>query len=284
MGLSDKYKSPPDGSDVAGAASPSSDNAASAAQVPLCTAVITCAVLETEIEHYRKGLSHIVHVEILKQGLHNDPPRLKIELQAAIDKVESTTNAQAIVLGYGLCSRGSEGVFARRAKLVMARAHDCITLLLGSKERYAEYVAKNPGTYWYSPGWNRHHTPPGKERYEKLYKQYVEQYGQDNAEFLMESEQHWFKTYDRATYVDLGVGATSEDVAYTQGCADWLKWQFDHQHGDPSLLRDLLAGNWDAQRFVVLEPGQVFQMTADERVCDVVNDEQRRSTNREDRK
>lgn len=270
MSLPEKDKSSKSDGDVGSRQSAKADSASSGAQTPLRTAVITCAVLETEIEHYRKDLSHIVHVEILQQGLHNDPPKLRVELQRAIEKVEATTDVQAIVLGYGLCSRGSEGVFTRRAKLVMARAHDCITLLLGSKERYADYVAKNPGTYWYSPGWNRHHTPPGKERYEKLYRKYVEEYGQDNAEFLMESEQHWFKTYDRATYVDLGVGATKEDIEYTQGCANWLKWNFDHQHGDQALLLDMLRGNWDEQRFVVLEPGQIFRMTADARVCEVV--------------
>ena len=49
----------------------------------------------------------------------------------------------------------SRGVHAQRCRIAITRAHDCITLLLGSKERYAEYVAQHPGTYWYSAGWNR---------------------------------------------------------------------------------------------------------------------------------
>lgn len=232
-------------------------------------AVVTCAVLELEINHFAREVPHLIHVEMMEQGLHNEPNRLRTELQLAIDRVEQQTNAEAIVLGYGLCSRGTEGVFTRRAKLVMPRAHDCITVLLGSKERYAQYVRENPGTYWYSPGWNKYHTPPGKERYEKLLKKYVEKYGQDDAEFLMEQEQHWFKTYDRATYVDLTIGATEQDLQYTRDCADWLKWKFDHQRGDPALLRALLSGRWDEERFIVLEPGQTFRMTADERVVEL---------------
>jgi hypothetical protein len=238
-------------------------------QAPVPTAVITCGVLETEVAHFLAGLSHIVHLEILKQGLHNDPARLRNELQSAIDRVEHhVPQARAIALGYGLCSRGTEGVTASRCKLVMARAHDCITLLLGSKERYADYVAAHPGTYWYSPGWNRHHTPPGKERYDMLYRRYVEQYGEDNAEFLMETEQHWFTTYDRAAYVDLGVGPIDSDLDYTRRCAGWLKWSFDHQRGDPGLLQALLSGEWDDERFVVVEPGQTLRMTADSRICE----------------
>ena len=181
------------------------------------TVVITCAVLEDEVAHFTQGLEHIVRVDLMPQGLHNEPDRLRRDLQAAIDKVEAETNAEAIVLGYGLCSRGTEGVRTARAKLVIARAHDCITVLLGSKARYAEYVRQAPGTYWYSPGWNKHHLPPGEERHRLLRQEYEQKYGEDNADFLMETEQHWFSTYDRATYVDMGPGATSEDVEFTQG-------------------------------------------------------------------
>lgn len=233
-------------------------------------AVITCAVLETEIEHLAAGMPHIVGVFKLPQGLHNDPPKLRRDLQAMIDDVERTTEAEAIVLGYGLCSRGTEGVSARRCRLVLARAHDCITLLLGCRKRYFDYVSRHPGTYWYSPGWNRHHIPPGEERFLLLRAQYVEKYGEDNAEFLMETEQNWFQTYDRATYVDLGVGATELDIEYTKACANWLKWDFDRQHGEAELLSDLLAGRWDDERFLVLEPGQTLRMTADESVIEAV--------------
>ena len=213
------------------------------------------------------------HIELLEQGLHNEPQRLQRELQEAIDRVEADhPEAQVIVLGYGLCSRGTEGLYTRRCRLVAARAHDCITLLLGDKQRYAQYVKDNPGTYWYSPGWNRHGKPPGKERYERIYKQYLEQYGQDNADYLMQTEQHWFNTYNRATYVSLTVNGHDQDLAYTQSCADWLGWEFDHQQDDPSLLLTLLTGPWDQQRFVVLERGQTYQITGDDRVIEISED------------
>jgi hypothetical protein len=229
-------------------------------------AVITCAVLEDEIRALAASIPQVIRIDLLPQGLHNDPPELRNKLQEAVELVEQDARVDAIVLGYGLCSRGIEGVRTQRCKFVVARAHDCITLLLGCKDRYAKYVAENPGTYWYSPGWNRHHIPPGKERYEKLRAQYVEKYGEDNADFLMESEQHWFKTYNRATYVDLNVGPIEKDVEYTKQCANWLNWSFDHQRGDQGLLRDLLSGNWDDERFLVLQPNQTATMTADHRI------------------
>ncbi|MCC7146240.1 MAG: DUF1638 domain-containing protein [Phycisphaeraceae bacterium] len=239
-------------------------------------AVITCAVLEDEIRHFAQACPNVVHVEVLAQGLHNEPPKLRQELQAAVDRVEAApatapaAAVQAIVLGYGLCSRGIEGVRTRRCPLVVARAHDCITLLLGSHQRYAAYLAAHPGTYWYSPGWNKHHVPPGKERYDKLYNQYLEKYGPDNAQYLMEVEQQWLRDYNRATWVDLGVSVRHEDLTYTRQCAAWLGWSFDRQDGDPSLLQDMLQGRWDALRFLILQPGQTCEISPDDGVIRAV--------------
>lgn len=226
--------------------------------------VITCDVLSDEIAHFATGVEGLLHVEVLRQGLHNDPPKLRTELQAAVDRVEDTfPEAEAIALGYGLCSRGVEGVVARRCTLVLPRAHDCITLLLGDRHRYADYVARNPGTYWYSPGWNRCHVPPGQERHDKLLEQYRAKFGDEDAAFLMETEQTWFKTYDRATWVNLLPCDNTPQRSYTQDCAQWLGWQFDEQVGDPGLLVDLLRGAWDEERFLVLTPGETPKMTAD---------------------
>ncbi len=235
-------------------------------------AVITCAVLELEMDFLASQCPNVVAVHKLEQGLHNDPPLLRKRLQQAVDEVEAAVvDAEVIVLGYGLCSRGSEEVSTRRCRLVIARAHDCITLLLGSREQYASYMAAHPGTYWYSPGWNKHHTPPGSERHRRLLEQYTAKFGLEDAEFLMESEQAWFTTYDRATYVDLSIGATDEDKQYTRDCADWLKWGYDEQRGDPSLMLELLRGPWHEDRFLVLEPGQQLRMTADERIIEAID-------------
>lgn len=235
------------------------------------TAIILCQVLELEIEHFAAGADHIVRIVRLEQGLHNEPNKLRQSVQAAVDDIEQDTDAEAIVLGYGLCSRGTEGVRTRRCQLVIPRAHDCITLLLGDKQRYSDYVAQHPGTYWYSPGWIKHHLPPGPQRHEAMYREYCEKYGEDNAKFLIETEQQWHANYDRATYIDVdGIGASKEDVEFTQQCARWLGWKFDQQIGDPGLLKQLVLGPWDLEHFVVVPPGQTIGLTGDDRVIDVV--------------
>lgn len=233
-------------------------------------AVIACDVLRDEIAALAAACPRVVHVHMLQQGLHNDPPELRWQLQQAVDHIEKSFPAvQVIVLGYGLCSRGIEGVKTVRCRLVIPRAHDCITLLMGDKDRYAQYVRQYPGTYWYSPGWNRCHTPPGPQRYEKLYRQYVEKFGEEDAKYLMETEQAWFSKYNRAAWIDMGIAVNENDVQYTRECAVWLGWEFDRVQGSPELLKSLLSGDWDSSRFLVLAPGQEAKMTADEQIITV---------------
>jgi hypothetical protein len=238
----------------------------------LKTAIILCQVLELEIDHFAAGAPHVVRIERLQQGLHNEPPKLHKHVQETIDVVERETDAEAIVLGYGLCSRGTEKLRCQRCQLVVPRAHDCITLLLGDKQRYADYAARHPGTYWYSPGWIKHHLPPGPGRAEAMQREYCEKYGEDNAKFLMETEQQWYHNYDRATYVDIGgIGTTDQDIEFTRQCAAWLGWNFDQQRGDPALIQELVEGPWSADRFLVVPPGKTLRMTGDDRVIELAD-------------
>lgn len=233
------------------------------------TAIILCRVLQLEIEYFVARSSHVVHLEHLEQGLHNEPRKLHQRVQAAIDQIEVQFDVENIVLGYGLCSRGIEALRTQRCRLIVPRAHDCITLLLGDKSRYQQYVAEHPGTYWYSPGWIQHHLPPGPQRHETMYREYCEKYGVDNAEFLMETETQWHDNYNRATYVDVGIGASEKDVQFTRDCARWLGWDFDQQQGDPELIRELVEGPWDGARFLTVPPGKTVRMTGDDRVIEV---------------
>lgn len=238
---------------------------------PATIAVVTCAVLEEEVRQFADDLRHVAAVEVLEQGLHNDPPKLRATIQQQVTRIETEhPQVEAVVLGYGLCSRGIEGVTSGRVRLIVPRAHDCITLLLGSRRRYGQYVAEHPGTYWYSPGWNRCHVPPGEQRYNERLAHYIEQYGEDNAKYLMETLEDWYTHYNRATYVDLGIGVTDADLQYSRDCADWLGWSFDRQHGDPELMRRMVTGPWPDEDFLTVTPGWTVRLTADDRVIEAV--------------
>lgn len=215
--------------------------------------IIACHVLWREICHFASTSKNVFDFVFLEQGLHDTPDILRERVQEAVD--DTPDDYDAILLGYALCSNGIDGITARHAKLVVPRAHDCITLLLGSKERYREYFDAHPGTYWYSPGWIDNGRMPGKERHEELLREYTEKHGADNAEYLMEMEQSWIKEYSKAAYIDLGFMDTEEYKRYTKECADWLGWAYDEIEGDSGLLKRFLSGDWDNNDFLVIEPG-----------------------------
>jgi hypothetical protein len=218
---------------------------------------IVCKVMQREAYFCAALSENIVDVVLMEQGLHNEPDKLRSEVQKALEK---TTDIQgrpydASLLGYGLCSNGIVGLSAK-IPIVVPRGHDCVTLLLGSKEKYREYFDSHPGIYWYSPGWIETGTQPGKERSENMLEQYRQKYGQDNAQYLMELEQDWIKKYSRAVYIDWGLGDSEYYKQYTRHCADFLGWDYDELEGSPDLCRRLVDGQWDRNDFLVVEPGQ----------------------------
>ncbi len=73
----------------------------------------------------------------LEQSLHRTPKKMAPIIQAEVDKAEPQ-DWDYIVLGYGLCSNGIVEVKAKRQPIVIPRVHDCISLFLGSHERYME--------------------------------------------------------------------------------------------------------------------------------------------------
>ena len=194
---------------------------------------------------------------LMPQGLHEQPDKLRSEVQTSLNRTQDDKgrNYDASLLGYGLCSNGIVGLSAK-IPLVIPRGHDCITLLLGSKEKYRQYFDTHRGVYWYSPGWIKTGGQPGKERYQRTLKTYLDKYGLDNAEYLMSMEQNWMSEYSWATYIDWGFDNSEKEKIYTRICAEYLGWKYDEIKGDPSLCQKLLDGSWNDSDFLIIKPGR----------------------------
>jgi len=229
-------------------------------------ALIACRVLEGEIEALARGAAHVVRRELLEIGLHDQPGVLRSLLAAAIARAEEDPAVERVVLAYGLCGLALTDLKARRCPLVVPRAHDCITLFLGSKERYAELMRDDPGIYWYSPGWNRAGRVPGPEREARMRLEYTAKFGAEEAEALLEMERASFAQHSTAGYADLGLEGDDENRRYAERCAASLGWRFRAFAGDGALLRDLLYGPWDDERFLVVQPGERIAHSPDARI------------------
>ena len=153
--------------------------------------VIACA---TVIEEMQGWLPAGVSSEVLDFGLHLRPEKLREALQAKID--EASSNADVLLLGYGLCSMAVIGLQARSAHLVIPRVDDCIAIFLGSGAAYKAQAKKEPGTYYLTKGWIEVGDTPFEE-----HRLLVERYGEQKAQRMTGL---MLKNYRRLAFINTG--------------------------------------------------------------------------------
>jgi hypothetical protein len=237
---------------------------------------LTCEVLARSVYLCAARSAHVVDVRLNRRGLHDDPPNLRTILQGEIDAVGAPYDA--IVLAYGLCGGATAGLRAGAIPLVVPRAHDCITLFLGSRDRYTEEFTGHPGTYWYVQDYLERTDDGGAfggvgavsdAEARATYEAYVAKYGEDNAAYLMETLGAWRSHYDRAAFVDMGVAGGRAAAAAEERARDDAErrgWAFEKLAGELILVKRLIDADWNPGDYLVLQPGERLAMSYDEAV------------------
>ena len=224
--------------------------------------LISCEVLYREMCAAVARSPHQVDVEFLPMGLHDQGgPAMRARLQEAIDGVEAT-RYEAVLLGYALCGNGLAGLVSRALPLVIPRAHDCIALLMGGRDRYRDYFENNPGVYFRSTGW--------LERAEDLEQAtlLIARYGEDNGRYLLEQFNGYQRNYRQLAYIATGLEPDGGFERQAREEAARRGWQFETIRGDLRLFERLVAGDWDDNDFLVVPPGWRVKATYDESVID----------------
>jgi len=236
--------------------------------------IIACEISFREICMAAARSVNQVDFEFLSQGYHDNPCIGLSRIQERVDAVEEG-KFDAILVGYGLCNNMLVGLTARHTPLVIPRAHDCITFFLGSKERYQEYFMAHPGTYYYNSGWLEHRKRGG-ERVprtqssglgpQKTYQELVEQYGEDNAKYLIEIMDGWVQNYTHGVFINF-------DFTRGLSLADQVKeickernWTYEEVEGNLGLLERWLDGKWDEEDFLIVKPGESVQASFDDKI------------------
>lgn len=247
--------------------------------------LIACKVLFREISYICSTSDTIVDITWIRQGKHNYPEQLHELLQAEIDAIESgedphtnkmneisenddgiAEDFDAIVLGYGLCSNAVSGLTARNHRIVIPRAHDCITLFMGSREKYNHYFAEIPGCYWYTADWIENTTMPGKARHCMMVRHFEEQgYDEETIEYLMESL-GGLENYHNAAYIKMPFCDKEKYAQATKDAAAFYGWNYHEIDGDMSLFERMINGDWNDGDFLVLEPGETAAQSYDDGV------------------
>ncbi|MFQ5577699.1 MAG: DUF1638 domain-containing protein [Anaerolineae bacterium] len=212
--------------------------------------IIACQVFQTMIERLLpENLAQ--QVTFLDYGLHRLPHKLTWSLQDIIDGIAQPS---LIVLGYGLCGNGLDGLNAGPHTLLIPRADDCITLLLGSRQAYIKEFEAAPGTYYLSKGWLESGSNPLNE-----YRKYVEKYGPEDAAWIMDQQ---YQHYERLVLVTHSQSDMDVYRAQAQEVADYCaQWGMRYQEilGSDDYVRQLIEVAADLSRagdeFVVIPPG-----------------------------
>lgn len=218
--------------------------------------ILACQVMESMLERLLpEGLAD--QITYFDYGLHRLPNKMTWTLQDAIDSIEQPS---LVVLGYGLCGNGLNGIKAGKHTLLIPRVDDCIALLLGSHEAYIREFEAVPGTYYLSKGWLESGSHPLKE-----FEEYTKKYGPDDAAWIMDEQ---YQHYERLAFV----AHNQEDLEQYRPQAREVarfceRWGFRYEEilGSDAYVRRLIevAAALDKAdgNFVVVPPGgEINQM------------------------
>ncbi len=212
--------------------------------------ILACQVMQSLIQpHLRNGEVPVIYMDY---GLHVRPQKMAPTLQAQLDALPEPS---LVLIGYGLCGNGLDGLKAGPHTLIIPRADDCITILLGSYQAYIQAFNRQPGTYYLTKGWLESGSDPLKE-----YRSYVDQFGVENADMLIEMMYGRYRhlCFVAHTQADLDE-YRSRALEVAEFCAQRWGMTYEERVGSDDLIRRLLEA---PQRpgalgddFVIVPPG-----------------------------
>lgn len=72
--------------------------------------------------------------------------------------------------------------------------------------------------------------------------QYVELYGEENAEYLMEHQNHWLHNYQNCGYITCPLGDLPEHIEFAKQVSRDFGWTYQEIPGDLAYLSRLING------------------------------------------
>ena len=232
--------------------------------------VVACAVLALDLKRIAGSLGLDMGTRFLPGGLHDNPDLLRQKLQDAIDDISLKEDCERIIVGYGVCGRGTVGIHARNIPLAIPKVHDCIALFLGGDKAYKRQFKKYPGTYYISAGWYEEKTEPISQQKKSAYfgdkrlryEDLVETYGREAAEETIRFLSTWQENYQRAVYIETGASVSSKYEDHARDMAREYGWKFEKLKGEQDLLEKLVTAVETTDEILVVPPDHMIAFDA----------------------
>ena len=211
-------------------------------RLPSHCRVLACKVLAHELRHLGVEDRQAVYLD---QGLHRYPDDLRQRVGEELEKLEQDPQARTVILGYGYCGGGLEGLASRRVRLVAPRAHDCIPLLLGRLPQGAGVDVG--GTFYLSPGWVDFGKTP--------YTEYFETAARFDEETALWCGRQMLKAYTEVVLIRQGTLFRPHHREQGQAMARLFGLAYRETPGGLGWLEKVLSRQED-DRVMVVEAGQ----------------------------
>lgn len=214
------------------------------------TVIISCRTIEDEVNAAIRLTGVDYPVLWLESGLHNTPALLLERLQELVDSVD----AERVLLAMGFCGNSYKGLKLGGFEMIVPRADDCISLLLGGVDKRMA-VSRELAAYFFTEGWMR-----GERNIWEEYKFTVEQYGEEMAETVMEM---MYSHYRTIALLDTGVGDMDALAEKVRPLSEALHLEQKRISATLDYFTQLFLGPWDdTERFVRFAPHTTVEESA----------------------